>query len=143
MQTKKVELEKCILERQNILILSELILTNCIPQLSMSGILTLTHPGHIRGSRNYYVFWIVSSSVGSALVRLSLPSTVLLYRSSCAVSVCFLFSQLFARIGPQPMNKKVTCTTKFKKYTYIPLLEVQVKEVEGKEKFNMSFQLSL
>lgn len=74
----------------------------CIPQLSMSGILTLTHSGHIRGSRNYpyFVFWIVSSSVGSALVRVSLPSTVLLYRSSCAVSVCFVFTQLFVRIGP-------------------------------------------
>lgn len=42
-QTRKVELEKCILQRQNTLILSELILTDCISQLSMSGILTLTH----------------------------------------------------------------------------------------------------
>lgn len=64
----------------------------------------------------------------------------------CCISVLFILSiicphrSIAYRDG---QNKKVTCIKKLKKYTYIPFLEVQVQEVEGKEKFNRSCQLSL
>lgn len=93
---------------------------DCIPQLSMSGILTLTHSGHIRGSRNYpyFVFWIVSSSVGSALVLgIFTQHCFIVPFILCCISVLFIHSIIcpYRSIAyGDGQNKKATWIKKLK-----------------------------